>query len=138
MPDAQGFLDSYVQTFTRFERDALMPFFTFPLHVVSVTDDGAVVSVAQESEWPAVLDGLLGAYKALGVAGAEPLDVTAHELGSSVLSVRVHWNLQRADGSTVYEFTAIYTVVTGDDHAMRVAAIAHDELPKLGAALSGS
>lgn len=52
-------------------------------------------------------------------------------------SARVHWRLQREDGSAIYEFTAVYTLA-GDDGQWRVAAIAHDELPKLTAALSGA
>ena len=137
MSNAQRFLDDYLRTFSRFDRASLMTFFTFPLHVVSATDSGPVVSVAEETDWPAVLDGLLGAYAALGVAGAQPLDVDVAELGPSVMSVRVHWNLQRADGSGVYDFTAVYTVVASAD-GFRVAAIAHDELPKLAAAMSGT
>ncbi|MDQ4071389.1 MAG: hypothetical protein M3088_00740 [Actinomycetota bacterium] len=54
-----------------------------------------------------------------------------------VASGRVHWELRREDGSTIYAFTAIYTLARVGT-AWRIAAIAHDEVPKPQAALGGS
>ncbi len=81
-----------------------------------------------------MLDGLLGSYRRLGVAGGVPLELRVSELTARACSVRVHWELRRDDGNAIYGFAAIYTLAQVDG-AWRVFAIAHDELPKLNAAL---
>jgi hypothetical protein len=133
---AHTFLDGYRAAFVRRDADALLDCFTYPVHVTSVAGGDATVSIAaSRDEWRPVLDYLLDAYAKLGVADAgvpeldvaEPLDGVAH--------ARVHWQLRREDGSAVYDFTAVYTLARVDG-ALRVAAIAHDELPKLQAALA--
>lgn len=45
--------------------------------------------------------------------------------------------LFESGGSEVYDFNAVYTVVETDG-VLRVASIAHDELPELRAALAGA
>ena len=44
--------------------------------------------------------------------------------------IRVHWQLERADGTSVYDFTAVYTLaqVAG---SLKIIAIAHDELSRM-------
>jgi hypothetical protein len=81
-----------------------------------------------------VLDGLLGSYRQLRVAGGVPLELDVSELTVHACSVRVRWELRRDDGCAIYDFIAIYTLaqVAG---TLRVFAIVHDELPKLHAAL---
>ena len=135
--DLQTFFSDYRTTFARLDREALLPYFALPLHVVSATNEAPSVSTFDAGEWPAVFDGLLGAYRVLGVADAEPLQLDVTQISADVLSAHVHWELRRGDGSVVYDFTAVYTVVE-QDGALRICGIAHDELPKLEAALAGS
>ena len=45
----------------------------------------------------------------------------------------MHWDLQRIDGTTVYDFTAVYTLVSKDG-TRKIISIAHDELSKIRAA----
>lgn len=134
-PDLQAFFDDYRSTFARYDAGALAELFAFPFHVVSDTEEVTPLSVAGRQAWIGVLEGLLGAYRTLGVAKGEPLELDVVELTSRVASARVHWELRRDDASPIYDFTAVYTVaqISG---AWRVAAIAHDELPKLQAALA--
>ena len=136
-PAVHSFFDQYRATFARFERDALVELFVFPLQLVSATKASASVSVVNDEDWPALLDGLFEAYRALGVAGAEPLELTTLDVTPEVVCARVHWELQRTDGGKIYDFTAIYTLVDVGG-SLRIAGIAHDELPKLEAALSAS
>lgn len=129
-----AFIDSYRTTFARLERDPLLDLFAFPLQVVSVLDSGPTVASFDRSQWPALLDGLLGAYRTLAISEARPLDLQVLELDGAA-SVRVNWDLRRDDASSVYEFTALYTVIDIEG-ALRIAAVTHDELPKLQAALA--
>ena len=134
-PAVQSFFEQYRTTFARFDRDALVELFVFPLQLVSATKAAPSVSVVDRNDWPALLDGLFEAYRVLGVTGAEPLELATLDVASDVVSARVHWELRREDGGAIYDFTAIYTLadVSG---SFRIAGIAHDELPKLEAALN--
>ena len=132
-----SFFDEYRTVFASFDRDALMELFVFPLQLVGATQAGASVSALGRDDWPALLDGLFEAYRVLGVAGAEPLELATLDVAPEVVSARVHWELQRADGVAVYDFAAIYTLVDVSG-SLRIAGIAHDELPKLEAALSAT
>jgi len=133
----QAFFDTYRETFARYDAAALADLFTFPLQVVGDADQVTPISIGSRDDWLPVLDGLLGAYRTLGVAGGEPLEIDANELTPRLSSTRVHWELRREDGSAIYDFTGVYTLVVVDGQ-WRVAGIAHDELPKLTAALSGA
>ena len=133
--DVRAFFDEYRATFARYDAEALADLFAFPFHVVSDTEEIAPMSVANRDDWLGVLQGLLGGYRTLGVASGEPLELAVTELTPRLASARVHWELRRDDGSAIYRFTAVYTLARVGGR-WRVAAIAHDELPKLQAALS--
>jgi len=49
--------------------------------------------------------------------------------------VQVHWELQREDDRPIYDFTAVYTL-TRTEGRLQIVSIAHDELPKLRAAMN--
>jgi hypothetical protein len=102
---------------------------------VSITTDGATVSIAGTADWPRVLERLLDSYERLRVAEPVPLSLEVTEPIDAVAFVRVHWALQDANGDPIYDFTAVYTLA-GIDNRYRIDAIAHDELPKLPAAMS--
>ena len=77
----------------------------------------------------------MGAYLLLGVARAavRSLDVVAVSPG--IAQALVHWDLRTADDRPVYDFHASYTVAETAD-GLRIAAVAHDEGPKLAAAVA--
>ena len=77
---------------------------------------------------------LLSAYKRLGVTDCVPRAVEISEPMDAVAVVRVHWALQRQDRKPVYDFSAVYTLALAASR-LRIVALAHDELPKLQAAL---
>ena len=136
MSDVRAFFDEYREAFAAFDADALMAHFTFPMLVVSATEDGPSIFASTAEDWPGVLGGLFDAYRSLGVVAADPIEFEVTALTGDVATARVHWELRQADGSAVYDFTGIYTVVMADG-AWRITAIAHDELPQLGAAMAG-
>jgi hypothetical protein len=128
-------MNKYRSAFARADLQALMDCFSFPLQVISADRAGASVSVAAAENWPDVLQRLLDAYQRLGgVVDAAPLDLTIDEPMTSVALVRAHWALQREDGDSVYDFSAVYTLIRVDGQ-LRIVAIAHDELPALQAAI---
>jgi len=134
MSAPQEFMEQYRTAFVHADLSALIDCFVFPLQVVTVSHGEASSSVAYGEEWPGVLERLLGAYKRLGVADCIPLAVEVTEPMGAVAVMCVHWALQREDGEPVYDFTAVYTLVLASGR-LRIVALAHDELPKMQAAL---
>ena len=130
-----AFFDEYRTTFVRLDRDALMQFFALPIQVVSASGSGVTISVSDGDEWAAVLDGLLAAYRSLRVADAQVLDSEVMPVTPAMASARVRWCLRADDGTFIYDFTALYTIAEIDG-APRITGIAHDELPKLQAAMA--
>jgi hypothetical protein len=127
-------MEKYRSAFSRGDVTALMDCFSFPLQILSATTDEASLSIADAETWPGVLERLLDAYQRLGVVEAVPLDLSIDEPMTPVAVVRAHWALQRQNGDSVYDFTAVYTLA-GIDGQLRIVAVAHNELPALQAAL---
>lgn len=133
MVPASQLIEDYRSAFLRADLAALMNCFGFPLQVVSDTGDQVSVSVADSQDWTEVLSGLLELYRRLEVADAAMLAVEISQPLDPVVVARVHWDLQRIDGTSVYDFTAVYTLVRVDG-ARKIIAIAHDELSQIRAA----
>ena len=127
-------MEQYRSAFASADVDALLDCFNFPLQVVSLTTEQASVSIARTEDWPHVLDELLSGYERLRVVEPVPLSLEVTEPIEGVAFVRVHWALQRANGDPIYDFKAVYTLARTDSR-YRIVAIAHNELPKLRAAL---
>ena len=130
----QEFVERYRTAFTQADLSALIDCFAFPLQVVSVIDGEALNSVAYVEDWSAVLERLLSAYKRLGVTDCVPRAVEISEPMDAVAVVRVHWALHREDREPLYDFTAVYTLALATGR-LRIVALAHDELPKMQAAM---
>jgi hypothetical protein len=126
-------ITQYRDAFTRGDLERLLGFFRFPLQVVSVAD-GVSVSVAQRDEWTGVLARLLQTYEQLGVMDAVPRALDVSQPMDAVALVQVHWDLRGQGERPIYDFTAVYTLVRAEGR-LRIVAIAHDELPKLSAAM---
>jgi hypothetical protein len=80
------------------------------------------------------IDRLVAAYREIGVRTAEVLELHLIELTSLVAQVSVHWGLADGEGRSIYDFDASYTVADRGD-GMRITAIAHNEMPRLRAAV---
>jgi hypothetical protein len=93
------------------------------------------VSVASRDEWVGQIERLLAMYRAIGVHSARALHLSATELSPRLGRAEVHWALSDAAGGLLYDFHATYTLARlGDD--WRIAAIAHDEIPRYRACLA--
>ena len=133
MVPASQLIEDYRSAFLRADLTALVNCFDFPLQVASIDGDEVSVTVAGSEEWPEVLKGLLELYRRLGVADVAMLAVDISQPLDPVAIARVHWDLQRTDGTSVYDFTAVYTLVRTDGRR-KIIAVAHDELPRIRAA----
>lgn len=130
-----AFIDGYRRTFETFDLDAICGLFAFPLQVVGDAGEVGIVVVPSRDAWLPQVERIVGAYRLLGVASSaiESLEVT--EVTPRVAHATVPWRLRDGDGGTIYAFTASYTLAETAD-GPRVVAVAHDETPKLAAAVA--
>lgn len=129
------FVARYAADFASGDAATVAGHFADPLHVVGETRVDPEVTTADGAQWRRVVDRLLGAYRQLGVTGVRVRSLQPVRLGGGVQLAVVAWTLTRADGSSVYDFEAAYTVVRAGG-GLRIAAVAHNETPRLLAALS--
>lgn len=130
---AEQLIGEYRSAFLRADLDGLVNCFRFPLQVASVAEDEVTVSVAGNKDWSVVLKGLLAFYRRQQVAEAAMLAVDTFAPMAGLAVIGVHWDLRRADGGSVYDFTAVYTIGRLEG-TLKIIAIAHDELVRSRAA----
>ncbi len=134
-PGVSAFFDSYRTAFERFDAPAIAGHFAYPSHVTSDTGTLALSTIASLEEWIGKIERLLGMYRAIGVSSARILDLAPTELSPRLVQAIVHWELHDGAGQLLYDFEAAYTL--GEiDGKLRIAAIAHDEIPRYRACLA--
>lgn len=132
-----AFFDDYRATFETLDPDAISAYFAYPCHVTSDGEVPQVTAAGSREEWREQIALLVVLYGQAGVATADLLSLSETALSPRVAQAAVHWMLRDARGGALYDFHALYTLVrTGD--GFKIAALAHDELPKLLALLSPS
>jgi hypothetical protein len=135
---ATAFIDSYRRTFEAFDVDAICGAFGFPVQVIGdagPAGDVGVVAVPAVEAWRPQVERIVGAYRVLGVASATVESLAITEVTPRIAHATVRWGLHGADGGTIYAFTASYTLTETAD-GPRIVGIAHDETPKLAAAVA--
>jgi hypothetical protein len=132
---AAEFLDGYRSAFESLDVAAISAGFTFPCQVIGQGKAVTVNSVANAEQWSASIARIVDAYRVLGVASASVASLQVVPVTSGCAQATVTWNLEDAHGGPVYSFTASYTLVD-TDAGPRIAAIVHDETPKLMQALA--
>lgn len=134
-PTVAAFFESYRAAFERSDAQAIAGLFAYPAHITSDAGDIALTTVGSEDEWTRQIEQLLGAYATIEVASAHILDLTTTELSPRLHQSVVHWALRTAAGDALYGFQAMYTMAVIDG-ALRITALAHNELPQLRACLA--
>lgn len=141
MPDraaAAAFIDEYRQAFETFDVGVIGARFAFPLAVVGDAGGPAsVASIPSAEAWEPQLARITGAYRLLGVTGARVVGLEVVPVSPAIAQATVTWSLRTAAHAVVYEFTASYTLADTAD-GTRIVAIAHDESPKLAAAVAAA
>ena len=128
------FLDAYRAAFEAFDAEAIADLFSYPCQIAGDAGEVTVTTVATYEAWVPQLERLVSAYRAIGVRGAAFTEVHAIELTSRLAQVTVRWALADGMGRSIYDFDASYSLA---DHGngLRIAAVAHNETPRLRASL---
>lgn len=131
---AHRFLDAYRQAFEAFDASAIAELFLYPCHVTSDTDKIEVAPISSREEWLPQIERLIGAYRAIGVRSADARRIEVVELTRLLAHATVRSAVVDEADETIYEFDAAYTLA-GDGDDVRISALAHNEVPRLRAAL---
>jgi hypothetical protein len=133
--DVPEFFAAYRSAFESLDAEAIAPHFAYPVQVAGDTGDRISLTTDDRATWERVLTHVVDSYRVLGIASARQLTCDVVTLSPRLHQAAVSWGLLAADGATVYEFDACYTLVEADGRLV-IAAIAHNELPQLSAALA--
>ena len=129
------FLGSYREAFEALDPERIAAHFAYPVQVAGETGEGISLTVDEPERWHRVLAHLVDDYRVLGVATAHELACDVVTLSPRLHQVAVSWQLLTDSGEPVYDFDACYTLVETDG-ALRICAVAHNELPRLAEALA--
>jgi hypothetical protein len=132
---AEAFIEGYRATFETMDVSAITDRFAFPCHVAGQAGEVSLASVPDVAVWTASIERIVGAYGLIGVASAAIESLRVVEVTPGIAHAVVHWALRDAAAGPVYSFTASYTLVDTAD-GPRIAAIVHDEGPKLQMAMA--
>jgi len=130
----RGFLDAYRAAFEAFDVAAVAGFFAFPCQVTSEAAEITITVVPTLDAWAPQIERIIGGYRALGVATADMGDLRVLGVTPRLAQAVVRWRLRDANGGTIYEFDASYSLADLGA-GFRITAIAHNESPRLRAAL---
>lgn len=126
---ARAFFESYVASFETMDPGEIVVHFAFPLHMTSDGDEVGLSSIPDDATWRAEIGRLVRFYGDIGATSARILAAESIELSERVEHAAVHWQVHDAEGGDLYDFHAVYTLVEAGGR-MRIAALAHDELPR--------
>jgi hypothetical protein len=131
----EAFIKGYQATFERFDVAGISGHFAFPLHVTGEAHEVSLAVVPSPEHWTPAIERIVGAYRTLGVTHAEVRSLEVADVTARIAQANVHWDLRRADGHPVYDFHSSYTVAVTPG-GLRITAVAHDEGPRMAAAMA--
>ncbi len=135
--EVRDFVDAYRMAFDAFDPVAIADLFFYPCQITSDAGEISVVTVPTRDIWLPQIERLVEAYRSIGVRSAEVIELQVVELTPRLAQAAISWRLVDGSGQPLYDFDAAYTL--GDPGTgLRIAAIAHNETPRLRAALARS
>jgi hypothetical protein len=130
-----AFLSSYRKAFEQLDAPRIAGHFAYPAHVTSDAEEISLTPVATGEQWLPQLERLIALYRTIGFRSARVVETNIIELSPRLLQAAVRWELLDSAGSPLYAFDASYTLVEAEGD-LRIAALAHNELPPLRACLA--
>lgn len=121
-----AWLESYQTAFEQLDAEAIAELFVYPLQITGDDEQIRPVILGSREAWTNQLRGLLRGYRGMGFSSAQVLDLSVIEVSTRLFVAAIHWDLRDRSESSLYDFTAVYTLAeTGG--GLRVTAIAHNE-----------
>lgn len=135
-PDVNAFFDSYRMAFDRLDSEDIAKHFTYPMQSTLDTGGAVLAAAAGRSDLRGNLDRLLAMYRAMGFGSARVRRLAVAEISPCIVQATVDWELLDRAGARLYTFAATYTLAKIEG-ALRIAALAHNEIPSYREYVSG-
>lgn len=133
--EIEEFFASYRDAYWRNDSDFIVTQFAFPCHVVSDADPVSLIPIASAQDIRIGVERVLGWHRDIGAVSGEMTEFTVTELSPRLVSVSLKSDFLDHTGRKLYDFHGIYTLVRTPD-AWKVAAISHNQIPRLLACVS--
>ena len=114
------FLDRYGEALAAGDLRAISGCYAFPALVLS--DEGSVPVAARE-EIEAAFEGAAERYRAQGLVGLRPTQVTSEALSDKLVSVDVRWDYLDEEGRSAHQNAYRYVVRLEDEVSPRIQVV---------------
>ena len=129
----QAFLDSYGAAFDRYDADAVAAHFLLPGHVTVDNPQVALVAMTDIAQCRAGTERVLALHREIGAAASRTIQFRVSALSPRLAVLDLRSEFVDGEGRALYDFEGFYTLAKTPD-GWRIAAIAHNQMPRLLAA----
>jgi hypothetical protein len=131
----QALIESYRDAFERFDAAAIADHFAYPSHISSDADEIALIAISNRKDCVDAVEKVIGMHRQLGIPTGRIHDLSITELSPRLAQAALRMEVSDCAARPLYDFEATYTVVKAHD-AWRIAAISHNQIPRLLACLA--
>jgi hypothetical protein len=124
------FLSSYGSAFRAFDADSIVRFYSFPCHIVSDGDRVASMPFEEPAALKPAVERVLELHRRIGAKSGRAVLLEITELSPRLTGLMLRLEMQDADGASLYDYQGFYSLVATDD-GYRIAAICHNQIPRL-------
>jgi hypothetical protein len=124
------FLASYGSAFRAFDADSIVRFYSFPCHIVSDGDSVASMPFDGPASLKPAVERVLQLHRRIGAESGRALLLEITELSPRLAGLMLRFEMQDADGASLYDYQGFYSLIATDD-GYRIAAICHNQIPRL-------
>jgi hypothetical protein len=138
MTDLEDALAVYFGAYEEDRVEDILDWFLIPCHFVSDAEDGVTpMPLSSREACRAGVQRVLDRHRELGVVRSRVTNQTIMVLSPRMGCVDVTVDVETHAGAKLYDFEAVYTFVRSGE-AWKVAAITHNQIPRLLACVRGA
>lgn len=130
----QSFRDSYRRAFEHYDADAVVGHFALPCHIVSDGEPVAHIDFKTAQDCRPSIERILTWHRQIGMVSGNTLGLSIVAMSARMVCFDLHYAFEGAAHEYLYDFRGSYTLV-GSDDGWRIAAITHNQVPRLLACL---
>ena len=136
MSDVEQALASYMTAFEHFQTDAVLSHYAYPCHFTSDGDEVALMPLAEPAECRPRIERVMDWHRQLGADHSRIERRARTDLSPKLTCLTIRVEVLDRQRRFLYDFDGIYTFAHTRE-GWRIAAIAHNQIPRLLARLQG-
>jgi hypothetical protein len=131
----QALIESYRAAFERFDAAAIADHFVYPSLITSDADEIVLIPISKRQDYLDAVEKVIAMHRQLGIPSGRIHDLSITELSPRLAQAALRMEVSDRAARTLYDFRAIYTLAKTHE-AWRIAAISHNQIPRLLACLA--